>query len=74
MAKKLDHIAQDQDRSRSALIRRLIANYIEEFEDINDALKARKNYEKNPKSAVTLTKFMKDLKVSKKELARIDLD
>jgi metal-responsive CopG/Arc/MetJ family transcriptional regulator len=40
LVKKLDDIATKEDRSRSSLIRNLIASYIEDYEDITDALKA----------------------------------
>jgi len=43
-------IAEKQDRSKSSLIRKIIAEYIEDQEDIISADQAMKDYNKNRKS------------------------
>ena len=73
MVVKLDSIAKKNDRNRSSLIRNLLAQYIEDYEDVRDALKAHAVYKKNPKSAASLDKIMRDMKITKNDLSKIDL-
>ena len=72
VVKKLDNIAVKEDRSRSSIIRRLLIDYIEQYEDIKDALKARLAYEKDANSAVSLEKIMKDMNITKEDLDKTD--
>lgn len=71
LVKMIDEIAAKEDRSRSSLIRKLIISFIEDYEDIIDAKKARVSYKNNPNSATSLDDLMKKMKVSKKELDKI---
>ncbi len=74
LVERLDNIAEKEDRSRSSLIRKLIVNYIEDYEDVRDAMKARAFYEKNPNSTTSLDELMSSMNVSNKELDKINLD
>ncbi len=74
LVERLDNIAEKEDRSRSSLIRKLIVNYIEDYEDVKDAMKARASYEKNPNSATSLDELMSSMNVSKEELDKTNLD
>jgi metal-responsive CopG/Arc/MetJ family transcriptional regulator len=74
LVERLDNIAEKEDRSRSSLIRKLIVNYIEDYEDVRDATKARVSYEKDPNSATSLDELMSSMNVSSRELDKINLD
>ena len=74
LVERLDNIAEKEDRTRSSLIRRAISGYIEDYEDIRDAVKARTEYEKNPNSAKSLDDIMSSMNISSKELNKIKLD
>lgn len=70
--KEIDAVAKKQDRTRSAVIRRVLQDYLEEIKEAKDAEKILKEYEKNPnKKFYTLQDLMKNLGISKKDLESI---
>lgn len=68
--KQLDKIAEEQDRTRSAVMRRLVQEYLEDYNDMKEAEKIIKEYEKNPnKKYKTLEQVMKSCGITKADLA-----
>ena len=47
---KLEKMAKDKERSASYLVKKAIAEMIENHEDYLEAVKASEDYKKNPKS------------------------
>lgn len=64
----LDVVAQKQDRSRSSMIRILLTDYLETYEDLKEATRIKKAYDKNPDSLLSHDEVLTRLGISKDEL------
>lgn len=59
MAKFLEKLAKEEERSKSYYIRKAIAQYLEDMADIRAAKKALAEHKKNPKT-YTLAEIMRE--------------
>jgi RHH-type rel operon transcriptional repressor/antitoxin RelB len=52
-------VAKKEDRSKSAVIRRALQEYLEDQEDLQIGLEALAKYKANPEATITLEELMK---------------
>lgn len=64
----IDKMAQKQDRSRSSVIRVLLTDYLETYEDLKEATRIKKAYDRNPDSLLSHDEVLSKLAISKDEL------
>lgn len=64
----IDKMAQKQDRSRSSVIRVLLTDYLETYEDLKEATRIKKAYDRNPDSLLSHDEVLSKLGISKDEL------
>jgi predicted DNA-binding protein len=70
LVEALDKIAGEQDRSRSALIRRIVSDYMEDRADLQIGLKALERMKKNPNRKV----YSSEEALEKLGLTKDDID
>ena len=70
LAKELEEICKEEDRSRSWFMKKALIEKIEEWRDVRIALKARAEYEKNPAIATSHEDLLKELGLKESDLRR----
>lgn len=72
---QVDLLAKKQDRSRSAVIRKALQEYLEDLQDVKDAEKIITDYEKDPKKKViSFEQMLKSFNITKKDLEKFTDD